>query len=158
MLVEFGSRPSSRWAAEFATGGWTGNRSLIPLPDGRRVVVLAEGNAYLIDPDSMRLDQHLSEFAVAGYCVNEAALFVIDCHGIVFEAYDELALRWRTRRVSWDGIERVSWSRRLLTSDTWSAPEQRWVPATVDLGTGRATGGGYDLACGSLDERLYVGE
>jgi hypothetical protein len=83
---------------------------------------------------------------------------VIDWHGIVFEAYDELGLRWRTRRVSWDGIERVSWSRRLLSAETWSAPEQRWVPVTVDLGTGRATGGGYDLADGSLDERLYVAE
>jgi hypothetical protein len=60
MLVEFGPGPSSRWVGEFATGGWTGHRSLGPFPDGRRVVVLAEGNAYLIDPDSRRLDQHFS--------------------------------------------------------------------------------------------------
>ena len=74
-----------------------------------------------------------------------------------FEAFDQRAqLRRRMRRISFDGVEGVSWSSSVLSA--WSAPEERWVPVQVDLLTGRATGGGYDLPDGEADEILHNGK
>jgi hypothetical protein len=158
-LVEFESRLSRSWIGDFAPGGWTGHSSVVPFPDHRRVLVLSSGIAYLVDPDEMTVDEELSDVAVEAYLAPAPGLLILNWHGIEFEGYDAKGFRWSTRRVSWDGIQNVRISGNELTADTWSAPYQTWIPVTVDLVTGKATGGAYpDGDDGFDDEQLYSPE
>ncbi len=154
VLVEFEPPSGQQWIGNFAPGGWTGHCSALPFIDGRRVVVLAAGCTYLVDPEQGRVDARLSEFAVDAYEATEPPLLILNWHGICFEGYDASGMRWRTRRVSWDGIQKAVVRGSILTADTWSAPYQRWVPVSVDLHTGQATGGAYDFPDAAEEERL----
>jgi len=154
VLVEFDPLSNTPWVGNFAPGGWTGHCSALPFIDGRRVVVLAAGRTYLVDPERHRVDAELSEFAVDAYEATEPPLLIVNWHGICFEAYDASGMKWRTRRVSWDGIQNAEVTGSILTAETWSAPYQRWVPVSVDLHTGQATGGAYDFSDAANDETL----
>jgi hypothetical protein len=154
LLVEFHPGSSKSWIGDFAPGGWTGHSSVVPFPDGRRVVVLSSGIAYLVDPDRVAVDEELSEVAVDAYLAPALGLLILNWHGIEFEAYDANGFRWSTRRVSWDGIDNVRISGKELTADTWSAPLQTWIPVTVDLLTGKASGGAWDRPNDIEDEQL----
>ena len=154
VLVEFHPLSGVPWVGNFAPGGWTGHCAALPFVDGRRVVVLAAGHTYVVDIDRRKVDGRLSDFAVDACQSTEPPLLILNWHGICFEAYDAAGMRWRTRQVSWDGIQNAVVSGSVLTAETWSAPEQRWVPVSVDLHTGKATGGAYDFPNGAEDEIL----
>jgi hypothetical protein len=158
LLVEFQSPSSASWIGDFAPGGWTGHSSIVPFVDGRRLLVLAGGIAYLVDPERMTVDKELSDLAVDAYLAEARALVILNWHDLLFEGHDANGLRWRTRRVSYDGIERVAILENQLVADTWSAPLQQWIPVTVDLATGKAIGGAYDLPDAVKDEQLYLPE
>jgi hypothetical protein len=119
-------------------------------------VVLASGCAYLVDPDKMVVDTYLTDMALGAYPVEDLGLVIINSQGTEFEAHDTAGLRWSTRRVSWDGIQNVRISGKLLSADTWSAPRGAWITVTVDLVTGKASGGAWDWPDDIEDEQLYV--
>src|SRR5690349_15354185 len=85
LLVEFKSRSSGPWVGDFELGPWTEHSSLVRFPDGRRYAVLADGFAYLVDPERMAVDRQLSDVAISAYPVPDLGVLVINWHGIVFE-------------------------------------------------------------------------
>jgi hypothetical protein len=45
-------------------------------------------------------------------------------------------LMWHTRRLSWDGLDE-------LRGLAWSPIDDKWCPFTVELNSGKSTGGSY---------------
>ncbi len=156
VLVAFETTEGDTWIGNFTPGPWPDHRSIVEAPADSRCLVLADGNAYLVNQDKQSVDAQLSEHALNAYWIGDPALIVLNWYGLAFEAYEGSHLRWRTRRVSWDGIEGISISFTTLTAQTWSAPHQSWVPVSIDLRTGKATGGAYDLPDAAEDEIIYT--
>ena len=52
--------------------------------------------------------------------------------------------RWHTPRISWDGFQNVRLEAEQLAGEAWSPVEDRWLPFSVDLETGRIDGGSYN--------------
>jgi hypothetical protein len=152
MLVAFEITGGDSWIGSFAPGAWPDHRSIVESPTDSRCLVLADGNAYLVNADRECVEAQLSEHALNAYWIRDPALIVLNWYGLAFHAYEGAHLRWCTRRVSWDGIEGISISTTTLTAQTWSAPHQSWVPVSIDLRTGKATGGAYDLPDAAEDE------
>lgn len=73
----------------------------------------------------------------------EANDLILSRQDIAFLRIGAGGVVWHTRRVSWDGFRDVRIERLTLTGEAWSPIEDRWLPFSVDLRTGRAEGGSY---------------
>ncbi len=112
-----------------------------PSPD--HMIAVAGGYAYRIDtrrPDDSEL---LEQRPVT-------ALLALPEHGLLLLAgfHDVLALgaegvRWRTGRLSWEGVALRTVESDILHGTGWDMFTDSEVPFGIDLHTGRHTGGGY---------------
>ena len=167
---EWGTRGHEGTVVEFAsgTGKWTGNfapgsgelSTAVPHPDGRRVLVVAGGDIWMVDPDTETAEQ-VATSVVDLWRVGTPEGSVLNLQGLAFAHLGPTGILWHTRRLSWDGFKDIEMIDARLTGAAWSAvgpPE--WVPFEVDLSTGRSTGGSFDVP-GSLTgdwERLASDE
>jgi hypothetical protein len=147
-VVEFLPDTPNAWTGNFrpGLGGFCG---ALPHPNSGDVVVFANGDGYILDPRSGELR---SEMFVGVSHAREAADppgFILDRQQLAFTRIAPIDATWRTiwhtRRLSWDGFKDVVFDGGSITGLAWSphgAPD--WKPFTVDLATGRSTGGAYD--------------
>lgn len=96
---------------------------VLPLPNGTSLIVIAGGQAYVIDPDERRLLTTVGGQIDAALAAPEASLVILS-NGIDLEAWNANARRWKTRRISWDGI----WD---LNIDHDRIRGQAWNPSTT---------------------------
>jgi hypothetical protein len=114
-------------------------------PDGAKVVVFAAGQVYIVDPD-VRSAAALPGAALSVHELGDPPLLIYDDQGIQFQALGRNGLRWRTKRISWEGFRNVVLDGGQLTGESVNATRDTWESFQVDLGTGRTTGGTYLLA------------
>ena len=126
----------------FQPGG-TAYDTVMVHPNGIEVIVVAHGQAYLIDPERRQL---LSVFGGGIYCVlpiPSAEILVIDNFGLWLEALGKAGFLWRTRRVSWDGINDLREVEGKVCGESWDVVNDCGVPFSVDILTGEAQGRAY---------------
>ena len=68
---------------------------------------------------------------------------VIFGNGLWFEAFDASGLRWRSGRISWDGMRGITLSGNQVAGEAWSPLEDRWMPFTLNADIGKSVGGSY---------------
>ncbi len=122
--------------ASLPSGVWS-----CPSPD--HMLAVAGGYAYRIDTRQPEESQLLEQRPVT-------ALLASPAHGLVLLAgfHDVLALgaegvRWRTGRLSWEGVTLGLVQGDILHGTGWDMFTDAEVPFGIDLLTGRHTGGGY---------------
>jgi hypothetical protein len=143
LVVRFWKATGEAWIGNFH-GSHGRAEGVLDHPDKRRVVVLARGQGYVVDPDT---PEDVSTF---GYDFHEffllhefgAILFVDD---LGMEAINEGGFWWRTPRIAWDEIRRVRIEGDTLYGEA-STPigSPTWMPFTVDLRTGECKDGIYE--------------
>jgi hypothetical protein len=136
-----------------STGSWVGNfqRGLSSLdevfahPDGRHVVVVSGGTAYIIEADSHGLVAHFGGQIEEIVSVPEDG-FVLLGNGLWFEALGPTGTAWRSRRISWDGMRNVSLAGTVVRGEAYApeGPDGTWYPFEVDVRTGTVRGGPYN--------------
>lgn len=135
------------------TGSWVGNfqrgvsafDEVFAHPDGRHVVVVAGGTAYVLDVAGHNVVAHFGAQIEQMLLVPERG-FVLLGNGLWFEALGPTGTVWRSRRVSWDGMRNVSLAGTIVHGEAY-APEGRdgmWYPFEVDVMTGSVSGGSYN--------------
>jgi hypothetical protein len=141
--------------AKFKTsaGDWIGNfqrgmtscDQMCQHPDGRHVVVVAGGTAYVVDPETQVLANHFDAQIeqVISFPVEGLILF---SNGLWFDALDVRGSAWRSRRISWDGFRKVSLEGNVIRGEAYApdGADGTWHPFAVDVRTGEVTGGSYD--------------
>jgi len=143
LVVEFLSEGGERWVGNFqpGTGEFTG---VFAFPGGG-VLVVAWGEGYVVDPDT----RVLRELVGGGFL--EGAMEMADARQLVLHDGVHLTLlgadgiQWTSRRVSWDGIWGLRVENGVMQGVSWDAINEIDVPFQVDLATGAARGGGYQL-------------
>ena len=143
IVVRFFSNDNSSWVGNFQPG-LGGATSVINHPDGLNLIVFAEGQAYVIDPSTKKLK---TEF---GGCIQDIfelsedhALILGD--GLHFERVEKTgAMLWRTKRISWDGMQNVRIEGDKILGEAFTPLENKWLPFSVDLYTGEVDGGSYN--------------
>jgi hypothetical protein len=114
-------------------------------PDGKRVLVVANGALYEVDPE------RAEPIPESDCCVTEiwplpsinAILFVRDHIALMLWTANGRA--WDTGRLSWDGFRNVRIAGDRVEGEAWSAPGDNWPPFQVDLRTGEFSGGAVEL-------------
>jgi hypothetical protein len=143
LVVSFAA-PSGTWVGNFQRGDASLDEVLAH-PDGQHVVVVAGGNAYVIDPEDQSLHAHLAQQIEHIVIVSELGL-VFFGNGLWFEAVGPTGTAWRSRRFSWDGVRQVELVGLTLRGEAYApeGPVGAWYPFELDIRTGTVSGGSYN--------------
>lgn len=133
VVVSFGA-----WTANVqpGIGGLTG---VMPHPDGVRVLVLACGDAWVIDAVSQEA-ACVATAVDAVLAVPGSADLVLSEQGLCMCRLGPDGVVWRTRRLAWDGLRGLAVDGDAIVGEAWDLPDL-WVAVSVTLATGEATGG-----------------
>lgn len=140
LLVKISPCDASAWLGVFAFGsvGFTG---VLSCPDPWTVCVVSRGDGYFVQTN--RPDEWSR---VACYPITDVRP-VSDVGILVFANYTGLVaygadgLRWRTSRLSYDGLKLGEISGECLRGLAWDAPSGTEVEFVVNLRTGSHIGG-----------------
>ena len=124
------------------TEAWIGNfrqgqndhNAIYKHPDGKRLIVIAGGAYYLVDPltkDSMGQKDNIS-FSCE---VPELGIVVLGDH-VRFWAEGNLGRAWTTPRLSWDGFTGITVAEDILTGKWYSAIDEEWREFRLNLSSG----------------------
>ena len=137
-----------------STGGaetWVGNfqpgfsslHEAVEHPNGVEIVVVAGGTAYVVSPTSKMCIQTFGGQIEWTKAVPEHRLVLFaSLTDVIAIGVD--GVRWRSRRISWDGLRELVVSNAELTGEAYSPLDDRWHPFGMDVVTGEATGGSYN--------------
>jgi hypothetical protein len=147
-VVEFYPENGEKWVGNFQEGlggissGVGGISNVFKHPNGKHLIVIANGQAYVIGPETREL---VSEFG--GQI--EFSLEVIELQEIVFGnglwfiAIGPEGLRWKSHRLSWDGMRLIRRDGYILTGESYNPMSDSWSSFSIDIKSGTTEGGSY---------------
>jgi hypothetical protein len=142
LVVRFHRGDGSTWTGNFQRG-YGQAETILTHPNGREVIVIAAGTAYVVDPSAQRLLRHFGgDIEFVGRSPDSSNL--IFGNGLWFECLTSEGVGWQTRRISWDGMRNVAFVGGDQLSGEASALDHGWHSFNVDLRSGHVTGGSYD--------------
>jgi hypothetical protein len=142
VVIEFTLEDGVRWVGNFQPG-MDGTSAVLAIP-GRRdqAIVVAKGQGYVVEPATRNLVCVL-DCTITDMFVLEARGVVIFGNGLWFECIGPAGPRWRTRRISWDGIADARVDGDQLRGQAYDPMTEGWTAFGVDIDTGEVTGGSY---------------
>jgi hypothetical protein len=126
-----------------STEAWTGNfqcgendhTAVYTHPDGKRLIVLAGGSDYLVDPRTIKLLGHTADNISFSCEVRELEIVVFG-DNIRFWAEGKDGRKWTTSRLSWDGFTGICVTESTLTGKWYSAIDEKWHEFRMNLASG----------------------
>lgn len=138
-VVQFESEKIGKWVGNFQSG-LTSFSGAFAHPDGRRIVVVAGGDVYTVDPDTQTAEKSGGMVTSVTQVSEKNALLFND--GIYLSLIGP-DCNWQTERLSWDGIRNLSLSGDFVLGEGWHY-DDTWHEFSVSLANGSHTGGAYD--------------
>lgn len=151
IVVRFASG-SGEWSGNFRPG-LNGLTSVGPHPNGRDVLVIAQGDLWVVDPGQRSAELVLPAIASA-LPASDPDGWIFNCQGLALARLTAKGVLWHTRRLSWDGFDRLRVAGDDVTGEAWSPLDDQWHPFRVDIRTGRSTGGSFSDSDSEHWERL----
>jgi len=141
-VVRFIPSSSVEWTGNFQRGE-TRYSNVHMHPDKRRIIVVAGGADYLINPNNKSVEGHTSEYISFSHETREPNVVVFGDY-IRFWAEGKDGRKWTTPRLSWDGINVKSVLDGVLTAMCYSVIDEAWHEIMVDMASGHVTGFSFD--------------
>jgi hypothetical protein len=146
LVVRFYPRESEPWVGNFV-GDLTACNIVLEHPNKTHIIVVARGEAHIVDPERRAVIDRLS------FDVHQV-IPVPSLGSVIFQgAIDFIAIRadksgWISPRISWDGFRNIKVRETELFGEAYSSINDIWAPFKLDLLTGRCTDGTYELDIG----------
>lgn len=143
LVVSF-KASATDWVGNFQRG-LTPHDQVLQHPDGRHVLVVAGGTAYVVDPEIQALGSHFGGQIEQIISLRDEPAVLLS-NGLWLEALGAHGITWSSRRISWDGLRNVSLNGDAVRGEAY-APEGAdgaWYPFSVNVRTGEVTGGSYN--------------
>ena len=141
-VVEFFPNNRQKWIGNFQPG-LGGANEVIEHLDGKHIIVVSAGQAYVIEPETRSLVKDFGGQIEHVISISELKILLFG-NGLWFEAIGPKGFIWKTRRLSWDGIRSIRHEGMTLFGEGYDPMADSWVPFTVDLFSGDAKGGSYN--------------
>jgi len=142
-VVRFFPINGDSWIGNFQAG-LTNLSRVIDVVSSQLVLVIAGGHAYEVDVEDRRLVREFGG-SIEYFLDVPSNDGVVVGNGLWFECVrlpDDQ--RWRTRRLSWDGMRNLAVNGLVLSGEGYNPMDDDWTPFEVDLRDGSALGGSYD--------------
>ncbi len=141
LVVEFTLGASDPWVGNFG-GGPGGASRVLHHPDLRRVLVLSSGDLWVVDVANQTAEE-LETGVDEIWQVPGASDVVLSRQGLAFLRLAPTRTVWHTRRLSWDGFSEVVLTDESIHGLAWSPIDSYWHPFSVDMLTGKSSGGSF---------------
>ncbi len=133
------------WLATFALGfqAPTLPHGIWPCPHPDELCAAAGGYVYIVNtrqPEQWRQIHYRPATAILPHPQQQLLIFS-SFHSLC--AWGAQGLAWETARLSWEGLRITGVEADSLTGLGWDMQTDREIPFTVDLRTGRHTGGAF---------------
>jgi hypothetical protein len=128
------------WVGNFQ-GGWGPLTTALRHPNGRSVVVVAAGQAYVVDARTKSSEDTFGADLVSVLEIQEPPTLVFV--GLTDLKVIQASGRWDTPRLSWDGFDKVRADGPLIVGEAWEPGDEVYFPFTVDLFSRAVSGGSY---------------
>ena len=140
-VVEFHPSGSTHWVGNFG-GGVASLNAVLDHPNGRHILVVSRGQGYLIDLVSRELTSLLAADVTLVRPL-PATQEILAATFTNLELVDAAGLIWRSRRISWDGIDILRVSGSVVTGQAWRPFDDSWHEFRLDLISRIVEGGSY---------------
>ena len=139
-VVEFNTETDA-WVGNFQPG--LGGLQFAGLhPNRLDVIVIAAGDLWIVNPRERTAVRMLPSIEAILEVQNPEG-WVFSRQGIALARLGPNGLMWHTRRLSWDGFDQLHIVEDELSGLAWSPINDEWRPFSVELNTGKSTGGSY---------------
>ena len=142
LVIEFYPASGEKWVGNFHEGGVGGTTEVIEHPNGKCIIVVAAGDAYIVDPETRSLVSELGGGPIMNIVQVPDLELVLLVDPFRLTAIGPEGVRWRTRDVAVDGIRSTQVTGTTLSGEA-NAIDDSWQSFTVDLKDGRVGGGAY---------------
>jgi hypothetical protein len=131
------------WIGIFAFGkfGRAGVTRVLSLPDPQELCVVASGAGYVVAADRPDAWEPVKAIPIIDVRAVPGAGVVVFANYTEMLAYGEGGLKWRTKRLAWDGLRIIAVGDRMLVGEYWDIRTEATQRFEVDLATGEARGG-----------------
>jgi len=142
LVVRFYPRESEPWVGNFL-GGETACTVALDHPNGTDVIVVANGEACVIDPQNQAVRDRIA--ANIEDVIPLPSLESVIFRGLTdFTAVKADNSGWRSPRSSWDGLRNIEVHETELLGEAYTPVANAWVPFKLDLLTGYCPDGIYE--------------
>lgn len=143
LVVRFYPKESEAWIGNFL-GGLTQCRVVLQHPNEIDVIVVADGEGHIVEPESRALRARF------GHDIQEVislpSLRSVLFRGMTdFEAIEADDSHWRSPRISWDGFRNIEVRGTEISGEAWTPIEDAWVLFTLDLLTRKCINAIYEM-------------
>jgi hypothetical protein len=131
------------WVGSFAEGDISPNAAsgVFSCPSPRNMLVVAKGEAYIVNVDEPSEHYHIKLVPVMGVVPVPEARMIVLYDFIRLEGYGGSGRCWQTPSLSWDGLRNIRSEGQYVVGEGWDSPNDTWVPFRVDARDGAYTGG-----------------
>ena len=142
LVVRFYPRQSEPWTGNFI-GGMTTCTAVLEHPNKTDVIVIAQGEACIVDPDNRAIRVRIAGDVVQ--VIHARSLGLLVFQGMTdFKAIRADNSGWRSPRISWDGFRNIKVRDSELFGEAYTPVQDGWVPFKLDLLTGHCADGIYE--------------
>lgn len=128
------------WVGEFE-GGSEGLTGIFSTPNEQAVCVVTAGQGFWVPVCSPENFDIIRSFPIKEIRQITEKDIIIFIDYTTIAAYGPNGFIWATEELSWDGLRKISILEDRIIGEGWDSPADRFIPFSVDLTTGRATGG-----------------
>lgn len=141
-IVRFFKADGTDWVANFKPG-WTECSIVKYFPDTERVLVIAKGMGYEMNPEIQR---PINTFGISiSFALELENGNILTSDDIGIEIYNGNGLEWQSPRISWDGIKDLTLKDNILTGISLDPMNDldEWSEFSINLVTKEIKGGSY---------------
>ena len=142
LVVRFYPEQSEPWIGNFLGGNFTNYSTALDHPNGADVVVVARGDACIVDIEKRYIRKDLAGHVDQVIAIPSLGMLVFP-NMTDFIAITADNAGWRSERISWDGFRNLKVLGNDLLGEAYTPVEDSWVPFTLDLRTGHCADAVY---------------
>ncbi|WP_213287825.1 hypothetical protein [Bradyrhizobium sp. sGM-13] len=131
LVVRFYPRASEPWVGNFI-GGETACNVVLNHPDETCVIVVAQGEACFVDPESRTVIDCMAVDIEQVISIRLLGSVVFQCSSD-FIAIGAGNSGWHSPRISWDGFHNIEVHETELVGEAYTPVADAWVPFRLDL-------------------------
>jgi hypothetical protein len=134
LVVRFYPNQSEPWVGNFL-GGLTKYNAVIDHPNGTDIIVIAQGDACVIDVENRKIRHHVASQVEQVIRIPALGMVVIqNLINLIAITFDGSG--WQSERISWDGFRNLKVCGTELLGEAYTPLGDAWMPFKLDLLTG----------------------
>lgn len=131
------------WLGTFAFGtyGASSATKVLSMPDPNSLCVISRGAGYVVSARDPRTWETVKAIPVIDVRSIPAAGLVVFANHTELVAYGAEGIRWRTKRLAWDGLKLIEVTNDKIVGEYWDIRCDETRTFAVDVATGAQHGG-----------------